>query len=126
MSDISTINTQILHGIRDTQRAVNSPKVVWENSAGKAFQFVAQATAMAVQDATDNLRNISTISTTAIGVAMAQLMSSGDEKTWGTVIAAAQNLVQASANDLLVIGQNATQVLQSFPAGPPPNQDTTA
>jgi len=125
MSEISKVNPQVLAAVWETQKAVNAPKVVWENSAGKAFQFVAQATAMAVQDATDNLRNISTISTTAIGMAMSQLMSSGDVETWQAVISAAQNLVQTSANDLLAICQNASQVLQNFPAGPPPGNGTT-
>lgn len=117
MSDISKVNAQVLDAIRDTQRAVNSPRIVWENGAGKAFQFVAQATAMAVQDATDNLRNVSTISTTAIGMAMTQLMSSGDLTTWAPVIAQAQALVQASAADLLAIGENAAEVLKGFPPG---------
>ena len=48
MSEISKVNPQVLAAVWETQKAVNAPKVVWENSAGKAFQFVAQATAMAV------------------------------------------------------------------------------
>ena len=51
---------------------------------------------MAIQDATDNLRNVSTMSTTAIGVAMTQLISSGDTATWTDVIRLAQNLVKAA------------------------------
>ena len=58
-------------------------------------------------------------------MAMSQLMSSGDVETWQAVISAAQHLVQTSANDLLAIGQNASQVLQNFPAGPPPGNGTT-
>jgi hypothetical protein len=119
MADISRVNAQVLDAVRDTQKAVNSPEVVWESGAGKAFQFVAQAAAMAVQDATDNLRNVSTISTTAIAMAMTQLMSSGDVKTWAPVITAAQTLVQQSAADLQTIGQNAASVLSGFPPGSP-------
>jgi hypothetical protein len=115
MADISRVNAQVLDAVQDTQKAVNSPEIVWESGAGKAFQFVAQATAMAVQDATDNLRNVSTISTTAIAMAMTQLMSSGDVQTWGPVIATAQALVQASAADLQTIGENAAGVLRDFP-----------
>jgi hypothetical protein len=72
---------------------------------------------MAVQDATDNLRNVSTISTTAIGTAMAQLMSTGDAQTWWPVIEVAQGLVKSCAADFQKIGENAAQVLKNFPPG---------
>lgn len=119
MADSSNGNNQMLETIQNIQAAVNAPSVIWQHGTGKAFQFIAQATAMAVQDATDNLRNVSTISTTAIGVAMAQLMSTGDAQTWGPIIQTAQSLVTACAADFQAIGQNAAAVLKSFPvAGP--------
>src|SRR4051794_8687871 len=117
MSDIISINSQLLDSIKNARGAVSDPDIVWESGAGKAFHFVAQATAMAVQDATDNLRNVSTISTTAIGVAMSQLMSSGDMQTWGPVIQAAQGLVKTCTADFQKIGENAAQVLRNFPPG---------
>src|SRR5436305_475371 len=118
MADTSG-NNQMLDLIRNTRAAVNAPGIVWQTGSGKAFQFVAQAAAMAVQDATDNLRNVSTISTTAIGMAMAQLMSTGDSQTWGPVIEAAQGLVQSCAADFEKIGENAAMVLKNFPPGEP-------
>ena len=75
---------------------------------------------MAVQDATDNLRNVGTISTTAIGVAMAQMMSSGDVQTWAPVIQTAQSLLKTSAADFQKIGENAAWVLRNFPRGEHP------
>lgn len=111
-------NNQMLDVVRNTRAAVVGPDVVWQAGAAKAFHYVAQATAMAVQDATDNLRNVSTISTTAIGMAMAQLMSTGDAQTWWPVIEAAQGLVKSCASDFQKIGENAAQVLKNFPSGP--------
>ncbi|MGD1846694.1 MAG: hypothetical protein ACFB10_15000 [Salibacteraceae bacterium] len=40
----------------------------FDDAVGKADQMVAQACAIAVQDATDNLRNLNIMCTTAIGV----------------------------------------------------------
>jgi len=88
---------------------------LFQSGAGKAFQMVAQSAALAVQDATDNLRNLSTLSTTAIGVAMSQLMSSGDLKTWVPVIQAAQQIVRQSTGDFERIGQCAAKVVKEFP-----------
>jgi hypothetical protein len=117
MPELSSGNSQVLDVVRNTRAAVVGPDVVWQTGAAKAFQFVAQAAAMAVQDATDNLRNVSTISTTAIGMAMAQLMSTGDAQTWWPVIEAAQGLVKSSAADFQKIGENAAVVLKNFPPG---------
>jgi hypothetical protein len=115
MSDLSTLNAQLLDSMKQVRSAVSYPDVTIETGSGKAFNFVAQAAAMAVQDATDNLRNISTMSTTAIGVAMTQLVSSGDVQTWGPVVQVAQTLVRNCAVDFQTIGTQAAEVLRSFP-----------
>jgi hypothetical protein len=115
MSDLSTLNAQLLDSMKQVRSAVSYPDVTIETGSGKAFNFVAQAAAMAVQDATDNLRNISTMSTTAIGVAMTQLISSGDVQTWGPVVQVAQTLVRNCAVDFQTIGTQAAEVLRSFP-----------
>lgn len=114
MPEMNIATTQILGTIEETRKSMASPGVDLANVPCKAYEFVAQSMAIAVQDATDNLRNVSTISTTTIGVAMAQLLSTGDLKTWAPVIAAAQGLVKASADDLLKIGDNAIAVLRNF------------
>jgi hypothetical protein len=114
------VNHQVIDAIQKVRTSVSSPDAVWETGSGKAFNFVAQATAMAIQDATDNLRNVSTMSTTAIGVAMTQLMSSGDTATWSDVIKLAQGLVKSSAEDFEKIGTTAAGVMRQFPPCPAP------
>ena len=123
MADL-LVNHQVIDAIEKVRASVSSPGAVRETGSGKAFNFVAQATAMAVQDATDNLRNVSTMRTTAIGVAMTQLISSGDTATWTNVIRLAQNLVKSSADDFKNIGATAAVVMRSFPPGeaPPPSK----
>ena len=119
MNEGLAVNSQILNTVEEIRSSVSRPSVVWETGSAKAFNYVAQAAAMAVQDATDNLRNVSTMSTTAVGAAMAQLISSGDIDTWGPVVKCAQGLVTTCAADFFMIGESAAEVLRTFPPGAP-------
>lgn len=116
MSDPTVVNAQIIDVINQVQTATLSHQVVLTSGAGKAYQSVAQSTAIAVQDATDALRNVSTIATTAAGVAMAQLLATGDEK-YVKVLTQAQNLVTQATVDYGNIGAAAALVLKNFPSG---------
>ena len=115
----TTLNAQLVDSMKQVRAAVSYPEITVDTGTGKAFNFVAQAAAMAVQDATDNLRNISIMSTTAIGVAMTQLVSSGDIRTWEPVVQIAQTLVRNCAVDFQTIGTQAAKVLGSFPPASP-------
>ena len=79
----------------------------------KAQQSVAQSAAIAVQDASDNLRNISTISSTAIGVALAQLLATGDPK-YADVITQAQKALTSASEHFADVGEKSAKVLQGF------------
>jgi hypothetical protein len=114
--DPTKVNAQVIDVINQAQLATMSPQVVLTSGAGKAYQSVAQSTAIAVQDATDALRNISTIATTAMGVAMAQFLATGDPK-YATAITQAQGLVQGATEDYAKLGTAAAAVLKGFPAG---------
>jgi hypothetical protein len=114
--DPTKVNAQVIDVINQVQLATMSPQVVLTSGAGKAYQSVAQSTAIAVQDATDSLRNISTIATTAAGVAMAQFLATGDDK-YAKALAQAQALMQGATDDFTKIGTAAAQVLKGFPAG---------
>ncbi|AWB67503.1 hypothetical protein C2869_14110 [Saccharobesus litoralis] len=85
-----------------------------DNSAPiKAQQAVAQSTAIAVQDATDNLRNINTIATTAIGVALSQLLATGDQK-YVKVLEEAQKVMVNGAENYASVGEKAAKILKDF------------
>lgn len=114
--DPSKVNPQVIDVINQVQLATMSPQVVLTSGAGKAYQSVAQSTSIAVQDATDALRNISTIATTAVGVAMAQYLATGDQK-YANAISKAQELMQGATDDYAKIGTAAASVLKGFPAG---------
>ncbi len=105
----------VFDAVNATQKATLSSAVVTASGAGKAYQSVSQTAAIAVQDAADNLRNVSTISTTALGVAMAQFIATGEPK-YKDAIKEAQGLVSVAAKDFATIGAAASSVLKEFPS----------
>ena len=116
MSDPTSVNAQVVDVINQVQFATMSPQVVLTSGAGKAYQSVAQSSAIAVQDAADALRNISTIATTAAGVAMAQYLATGEDK-YAKVLGEAQTMMTSATQDFSAIGMAAATVLKSFPSG---------
>lgn len=88
-----------------------------QQASGMAVQSVAQSMAIAIQDATDMLRNVSTIATTAMGVAAAKWIETPEMVLYKQIIDTAQGLIQTAAGDFLTIGQNAATVLSAFPSG---------
>lgn len=82
-------------------------------AVAKAQQSVAQSSSIAVQDATDNLRNLSTITSTAIGVALAQLLATGEPK-YIDVITESQKALTSATEHFTTVGTDAAKVLQGF------------
>ena len=95
---------------------VITPQIIMTEGAGKAYQSVAQSTAIAIQDATDNLRNISTISSTALGVAMAQFLETKDP-SYIQAMELANKMSLEAASNFQTIGINAAAVLKAYPPG---------
>jgi hypothetical protein len=94
-----------------------TPEIIREEGAGKAYQSVAQSSAIAIQDAADNLRNLNTITTTAIGVAMAQMLATKSPEPWKTIIAEAQGTSHKAVQNFQEIGSAAASILSGFPNG---------
>lgn len=86
------------------------PKPPTENAVSSAEQSIAQSTALALADATDNLRNLNTLSTTAIGVALSQYIETLDPK-FADVIKEAQSVVSRGAENFSVVGEKIAIVL---------------
>lgn len=116
MPDPSNVNSQVVDVINQSQAATMAHQVVLTSGAGKAYQSVAQSTAIAVQDATDALRNITTIATTAAGVAMAQFLATGEPK-YTDALQTAQAMMTNATQDFANIGSTAANILKAFPAG---------
>jgi len=111
------VNPQIVKTIESLQQATMTGSLIKHSGAGKAYQSVSQSTAIAVQDATDALRNVSTMSTTAMGVAISQMLATGEVDKYAPIIQQASTMVQDSAKNFEIIGQNASNLLDKFPTG---------
>lgn len=116
MSDPTAVNPQVIDAINQTQRAVLEPQVVLTSGAGKAYQSVAQSAAIAVQDATDALRNATTVANTATAAATAQFLATGDARYLEALPSIAA-MVDKAVADYKAIGEAAASVLKSFPSG---------
>lgn len=113
MSD-SVINGQIVAAVQNSQ--ANVVELAQKEGQSIAYQKVAQATAFAVQDATDYLRNIEAIATAAQGVALS-LMLETKNPFYLTVLTAAQEAVTAATANYTAVGTSATGIATEFPAG---------
>ena len=116
MANSVKVNPQVVDALQVTKDFTMSPDVVQTAGAGKAYQSVAQSTAIAVQDAADYLRNVNTIGTTAMGVAMAQLLATKDT-FYSQVLEQARQLTSEAATNFNSIGSSAASVLKEFPSG---------
>ena len=96
-----------------------TPEVVRTEGAGKAYQAVAQSMAIAVQDATDYLRNISSIASTAIAVSTQLMIQERQVEPYGSIIAKSQESVNSSAEIFERIGKSSGEILKQFPSGDP-------
>jgi hypothetical protein len=110
----SAIDAAILDAIHQTQLATMSREAL-SSGSGRAYQAVAASAAIAVQDATEMLRNVSTVSTTAIGVAMAQMLE-GDTGARET-LTAAQTALDTAVRSYAAICEAASMALKGFPQG---------
>lgn len=111
------VNPQVMNSIQAVQQATLTGDIISHSGAGKAYQSVSQSAAIAVQDAADQLRNMSTIGTTAAGVAISQMLATGNAKECGEVLKQIQTLMTTSASTFKNIGENAGSVVKGFPTG---------
>lgn len=111
------LDSTVISLINEAQTATLGAQVVRTSGAGKAYQSVAQSAAIAVQDAADALRNVSTIATAAAGVALAQMLAGNDAPKYQTVLNSAQDMMKSATEDFGKIGESASAILKNFPSG---------
>jgi hypothetical protein len=84
----------------------------------KTYHFVALSSAIAIQDAVDNLRSINTICTTAIGAAMARAIEEPScIEDIQKVIVVVQSIAKDAANNFELINRTSTALVNNFPKG---------
>ncbi len=75
---------------------------------------VNQSAAVAVQDATDLLRNISTIETTVIGIASAKWLADPANPSYEKIIKNATETISSAVENLAKVGENTAKVIQDL------------
>jgi hypothetical protein len=116
MSDTGQVNAQIIDMITQSQLATMTPQVVLTSGAGKAYQAVAQSAAIAIQDATDALRNATTVANAASATALSQFLASGDPR-YLEALPYVGAMIDKAIADFRATGTAASDVLKSFPSG---------
>ncbi|MBI9076659.1 MAG: hypothetical protein JEZ02_14730 [Desulfatibacillum sp.] len=108
------VNSQVTDALTQVQTATMDPSVVIMEGKGKAFQSISQSMAIAVQDAVDYMRNVSTMSATAQGVAMAKFLETKNPLYLTQAMKDAQTMAANAAQSFALIGSNAKEVLGKF------------
>lgn len=75
---------------------------------------VNQSIALAIQDATDLMRNISTIETTVIGIASAKWLAEPANTDYEKIISNAKENITFTVENLSAVGENAANVISSL------------
>lgn len=84
----------------------------------KSYQFVALSSAIAIQDAVDNLRSINTICTTAMGAALAQAIEHPSSiEHIQKIITAIQDIAKDAINNFERVNNSATASVDNYPKG---------
>ncbi|MGD1844307.1 MAG: hypothetical protein ACFB10_02825, partial [Salibacteraceae bacterium] len=83
-------------------------------ASAKSDQLVAQAGALAVQDATDNLRNTNTVGIAAIGMGLANYLTNGNEEALQSVAGQVKAINAEAVNNFNSIGTKASEMLQNY------------
>lgn len=110
-----TTLSQAASAAQMAQAATFAPSVAAASARAKAYMIVAQSGAIAVQDATDYLRSVSTICSTATGLAIA-LALAGDDTTAGKVLGHVSTIMPEATAQYAGIGAAAGIVVSTFPS----------
>jgi len=111
-----SVNPQVVDSLQQAQNFAMGA-VMGASGAGKSYQSVAQSTAIAIQDAADYLRNTGTITNTAIGVALAEALATGQPTPYTEVITAATGAMTSATANFSAVGTAAAAILNSYPSG---------
>lgn len=80
-----------------------------------AYAMVAQACALAIEDAVAHLRNVEIVATAVIGVAQERLLQDVSDADSVKAIATAQETIASAVKTLEDVGAAAAKLLAEFP-----------
>lgn len=129
MSDdtsLSKVNPQIVDAVQETTKAVIGPATSLSGNTamaarvanGIAYQYVAQSSAMAVQDAGTYMRNVAAMAEAAMAVVMTKMLEAPPESItqWSPAIPAIETALKTGVTFFKDAGSAAAEVLEEFPS----------
>ena len=111
----AALNQQTVEAVALTNKTVLGASGA--EGAGVAYQKVAQAAAFSVQDSTDYLRNVMTMSSTATGVCLQLMIAKETTDPYEKIIEAAAKAVTSAQENFAAVGAAAGTVVANFPSG---------
>ncbi len=111
-------NVKVKDTLTQLTKEISGGGLAGGHGAGVAFQSVALSTSTAIQDGADYMRNVSTMATATIGIALAQLVATQDKK-WADVIEIAQKAISGAAKNFGEIGKEAMTIASGYPVKRP-------
>ena len=119
------LNKQIVQAVEFTNQAVLRPQKVPDQSGDLkpnplggaiAYQLVAEAGALAIQDAVDHLRNITQVATAGLAVIMAKIAKTPIEAPlYAPAIEELQKMITDAATNLATVGAEVGKAMDSYP-----------
>jgi hypothetical protein len=108
------VNSQVLSSITATSKAVMDPLPTLPVAIVKAQ--VTQAMGLAIADASDYVRNITSLSTAVTGVALRKMLEDMAQVPQASAaLLAATEAVQSATKNLQSMGESAKAVLEAWP-----------
>lgn len=109
-------NKKTTHAIHSSPESGDTTKRLTQPlsyGAGIAVQSISQSVAIAVQDASDFMRDIATIETTAIGVATKKMIET-ENPLYIPLIEACQETMTKAAEYWTTVGKDGAEILQAY------------
>lgn len=118
------LNPAVVEAVNQTLQDVVGGSVVPEGEAsmaqsvgaGMAYQMVAQATALAVQDSVDFLRSTELVAQAVTAAVLIKMLENDTSSSLQDALTAAQNAVREARENFAAVGAAATQVATDFPS----------
>jgi hypothetical protein len=108
------MSTQVVDALKVAQGLTVHQQVAQAQGEGMAYQVVAQASASAVADASNYLRNISALSVAAMAAMTTRMTETGDAAAWQDAMQQVQQTTRDAADVFKDVGETSAKVLTAF------------
>ena len=113
MADQKHVNSQVLNAIEAIAQSNLTTDVIHQSTAGKAYSAMALSSAVAVQDATDHLRNMEMLATSATAAALSKAIDTGNTEALSKTLEEINQSLTESQNHFRTVAAEAREILKA-------------